>query len=126
MSHGHTGISLQVTVYLREDDLDTFFDALDSVFNRIASEPDCTLFQVYQSQEDKGQILMLKNWSSTREWLTEVGMRKPYLDEYHAIVEPLFIRPKEIKILDRKRGKWSIVKTNNGKIWDGDDDDDND
>jgi quinol monooxygenase YgiN len=55
-------ISLQVTVYLAEKDLDTFFEALGSVFNQIASEPYCTLFEVYQSQEDKGQILMLKNW----------------------------------------------------------------
>ncbi|KAL4884954.1 hypothetical protein BJY04DRAFT_214837 [Aspergillus karnatakaensis] len=122
MSHGNPGISLQVTVYLAEKDIDTFFDALGSVFNRIASEPYCTLFEVYQSIEDKGQILMLKNWSSSRKWLTEVGMRRPYLDEYHAIVEPLFIRPKEVKILDRKGGKWSIVKIKNGQIWDGDGD----
>ncbi|KAL2795204.1 hypothetical protein BJX66DRAFT_173054 [Aspergillus keveii] len=115
-------ISLQVTVYLAEKDLDTFFEALGSVFNQIASEPYCTLFEVYQSQEDKGQILMLKNWSSTREWLVDVGMRRPYLDEYHAITEPLFLRPKDTKILDRKGGKWSIVKKSNGQIWDGDDD----
>ncbi|KAL4966302.1 putative quinol monooxygenase [Aspergillus stella-maris] len=119
-----TIISLQVTVYLREKDLDTFFAALGSVFNQIASEPYCTLFEVYQSQEDKGQILMLKNWSASREWLVDVGMRRPYLDEYHAIVEPLFIRPKDIKILDRLGGKWSIVKTNNGQIWKGDGDGD--
>lgn len=49
-------------------------------------------------------------------------MRRPYLDEYHAITEPLFLRPKDIKILDRKGGKWSIVKKSNGQIWDGDDD----
>ncbi|KAJ0423285.1 hypothetical protein BJY00DRAFT_59880 [Aspergillus carlsbadensis] len=122
MSSHHGGISLQVTVYLAEKDLDTFFDALGAVFEQIASEPYCTLFEVYQSQEDKGQILMLKNWSSTREWLVDVGMRRSYLDEYHAITEPLFLRPKDIKILDRKGGKWSIVKTKNGQIWDGDDD----
>jgi hypothetical protein len=64
-SHDSDSISLQVTVYLAEEDLDTFFAALGSVFNKIASEPYCTLFEVYQSQEDKGQILMLKNWYST-------------------------------------------------------------
>ena len=53
-------------------------------------------------------------------------MRRPYLDEYHAIVEPLFIRPKEIRILDRLGGKWSIVKKNNGQIWKGDGDGDGD
>ncbi|KAL4866603.1 hypothetical protein BDV12DRAFT_198955 [Aspergillus spectabilis] len=55
-----------------------------------------------------------------------VGMRRPDLEEYHAIVEPLFLRPKDIKILDRKGGKWSIVKTKNGQIWEGDGDGDGD
>ncbi|KAL5337997.1 hypothetical protein BJX70DRAFT_388875 [Aspergillus crustosus] len=116
MSYQYTGISLQVTVYLAEEDIDTFFNALGSVFNQIASDPYCTIFE----------ILMLTNWSSTREWLVDVGMRRPYLDEYHAIVEPLFLRPKDIRILDRKGGKWSILKTSNGRIWDGDGDGDDD
>lgn len=71
---------------------------------------------------------------ATKEWLVEVchlylqysllelteiqvGMKRPYLDEYHATVEPLFIKPKEINILNRTGGKLSVVKEDNGHIW---------
>ncbi|KAL4755857.1 putative quinol monooxygenase [Aspergillus foveolatus] len=116
MTSGHAGVSLQVTVYLNEEDVPTFLDALGSVYDEILSEENCTLFEVYQSIEDKGKNFMFKNWSASREWVTEVAMRRPYLDEYHAKTEPLFLRPKKVVIQDRLGGKWSNVKESNGNI----------
>ncbi|KAL3476591.1 hypothetical protein BJX99DRAFT_258342 [Aspergillus californicus] len=116
MTTSHTGVSLQVTVYLNEKDVPTFLDALENVWDQILDEDKCTLFEVYQSIEDKGQILMLKNWDASRDWVTEVAMRRPYLDEYHDITEPLFIRPKQVVIQDRLGEKWSVVKKSNGEI----------
>ncbi|RDW76655.1 putative quinol monooxygenase [Aspergillus mulundensis] len=116
MSHDHAGVSLQVTVYLEPKDVPTFLDALWSVYEKILEEENCTLFEIHQSIEDKGQILMFKNWSASREWVTEVGMTRPYLEEYHAKTEPLFIRPKQVVIQERLGGKFSVVKKSNGQI----------
>lgn len=62
MTSEHAGVSLQVTVYLNEEDVPTFLEALSSVYDQILSEENCTLFEVYQSIEDKGEIFMFKNW----------------------------------------------------------------
>ncbi|RAL15574.1 putative quinol monooxygenase [Aspergillus homomorphus CBS 101889] len=113
-------VSLQVRVWVAEKDIKTFFDALESVFYKILGEPECTLFEVYQSQENKGEILILKNWNASKDWVENVAMTRPYLKEYHEITEPLFLKPKEVTVVDRKAGKWSVVKTNNGQIWPAD------
>ncbi|RAH68912.1 putative quinol monooxygenase [Aspergillus aculeatinus CBS 121060] len=121
MSESSDLVSLQVRIWVAEKDVAKYFEALGAVFYKIAREPECTLFEVYQSQENKGEILVLKNWNASKEWVVnQVAMKRPYLDEYHDIVEPLFIKPKEVIIADRKAGKFSVVKTNNGQVWPAD------
>ncbi|KAL4900294.1 hypothetical protein BDW74DRAFT_182844 [Aspergillus multicolor] len=70
ISHDYAGVSLQVTVDLEPEEVPTFLDALWSVYEKILQEENCTLVEVYQSIEDKGQM-MFKNWSASREWVTE-------------------------------------------------------
>ncbi|PYH43336.1 putative quinol monooxygenase [Aspergillus saccharolyticus JOP 1030-1] len=120
MSDSSNLVSLQVRVWVAEEDVDKYFAALGSVFYKIARESACTLFEVYQSQENQGEILIIKNWNASKEWVLNVAMKRPYLAEYHAITEPMFLKPKEVTIVDRKAGNFSVVKTNNGQIWPAD------
>ena len=62
MSESTNLVSLQVRIWVAEKDVAKYFEALGAVFYKIAREPECTLFEVYQSQENKGEILVLKNW----------------------------------------------------------------
>ncbi|KAL4928966.1 putative quinol monooxygenase [Aspergillus undulatus] len=55
------GISIQMTVTLKPEDVRTFWDAFRPVFEKVTAEPECTFFEVYQSEEP-GTISWTENW----------------------------------------------------------------
>ncbi|KAF4952294.1 hypothetical protein FSARC_12682 [Fusarium sarcochroum] len=67
-----TSISLHVTVYLKPEDVPKFFEYFRPVYDKVVAEPECTFFEVYQSQEDPGTIRWVENWSRTVDWLNNV------------------------------------------------------
>ena len=56
------GISLHVTVFISEENVDKFFEACRPVFDKIIAEPECTFFEIYQSPENPGEISWVENW----------------------------------------------------------------
>lgn len=55
-------ISLHVTVYIKPDDVPEFFKAFKPVLEKVAAEPECTFFQVYQNPESPGTLTWVENW----------------------------------------------------------------
>ncbi|XHG02352.1 hypothetical protein AWENTII_005708 [Aspergillus wentii] len=50
------GISLQVTIFIKPEDLPKFWESFMPVYNKVIAEPECTFFEVYQSPEEPGTL----------------------------------------------------------------------
>ncbi|GAQ02942.1 hypothetical protein ALT_0263 [Aspergillus lentulus] len=108
------GISLHMTVYIDPANLPTFWKAFKPVYEAVIAEPECTFFEVYQDPENPGAITWVENWSKPMEWLVEVQANKPYYKEYFAATMPLYLKPREVKVLDRVGPPYVAVKMENG------------
>ncbi|RHZ63563.1 hypothetical protein CDV55_106616 [Aspergillus turcosus] len=95
------GISLHVTVYIDPANLPTFWKAFKPVYEQVIEEPECTFFEVYQGPENLGTLTWVENWSKPKEWFAEVQANKPYYKDYLAATMPLYLKPREIKVLNR-------------------------
>ncbi|KAL2216336.1 hypothetical protein M432DRAFT_623847 [Thermoascus aurantiacus ATCC 26904] len=114
------GISLQVTVFIAPKDVPRFWEAFRPVYDRVIAEPECTFFEVYhRSAEEEGVVSLswVENWSKSKEWLIQHQLTKPYYDEYLAITTPMYVRPREIRVLDRLGPPYVMVKRENGGVW---------
>lgn len=56
------GWSLHVTVYIAPENIDRFMAAFKPVFNKVAAEPECLFFEMYQSPQEPGKISWVENW----------------------------------------------------------------
>ncbi|KAL4919195.1 hypothetical protein BDW62DRAFT_200076 [Aspergillus aurantiobrunneus] len=118
--HGNTfslpGISIHVTVLIAEHNLGKWFEAARPAFERLIAEPECTFFEIYQSQDNPGEL----------SWVCIVGMayggiawilvqlKKDYYEPYLRITEPMFLKSRQVKVKNRLGGAFVIVKKENG------------
>ncbi|EED12005.1 hypothetical protein TSTA_000770 [Talaromyces stipitatus ATCC 10500] len=109
-------ISLQVTVWISPGNVPKFFEALRPVYEKVIAEPECTFFEYYEDPEEPGRISWVENWSQSKEWLLQNQMPKEYYHEYFAITEPMFIKPREFKVLRRVGAPFTMVKEKNGGL----------
>ncbi|KAI0400636.1 hypothetical protein F4802DRAFT_601793 [Xylaria palmicola] len=93
------GLSLHVTVYIAPENIDRFFAAFKPVYDKVTAEPECIFFEVYTSPS--GAITWVEDWSKSSKWFLENQMNKDYYKEYLAITEPMFTKPREVKIFER-------------------------
>lgn len=56
------GISVQITVFVAEENVGALFDNLKPIFDSVTALPGCTFFEIYQSPEDPGEISWVENW----------------------------------------------------------------
>ncbi|KAL2797812.1 hypothetical protein BJX66DRAFT_82927 [Aspergillus keveii] len=110
------GLSVQMTAYMDPKDLPQFWELFRPVFEKVVAEPHCTFFEVYQSPEDPGTISWIENWSESKEWLVENQINKPYYAEYREIMTPKFLKPLEIKVLEKVGPKFTYFKRENGGL----------
>ncbi|KAL2837103.1 hypothetical protein BJY01DRAFT_251619 [Aspergillus pseudoustus] len=109
---------LQVTVYIAEENVPKFFEAFLPAYEKVTAEPECTFFEVYQSLENPGELSWVENWSQSVEWLTQVQFKKDYYAPYIAVTEPMFVKPRAIKIVKRVGAPYITVKKENGGLRD--------
>ncbi|OJJ07253.1 hypothetical protein ASPVEDRAFT_46604 [Aspergillus versicolor CBS 583.65] len=108
------GISFHATVFIAEEDVDKFFEACRPVFDKIIAEPECTFFEIYQSPENSGEISWVENWSASVEWLMEVQVKKDYYIPYFQATEPMYVKPRVMKLVNRVGPPYTMVKKENG------------
>ncbi|PYH87411.1 hypothetical protein BO71DRAFT_393521 [Aspergillus ellipticus CBS 707.79] len=109
-------LSLHITIHLSPSDLPTFWAAFKPVYEKVIAEPECTFFEVYESADAPGTVSWVENWSATKEWFLGVQIVKPYYHEYLAKTEPLFVKPREVKVLQRVGAPFVMVKRGNGGV----------
>ncbi|KAJ8132450.1 hypothetical protein O1611_g1171 [Lasiodiplodia mahajangana] len=110
MSFTH-GLSLHVTVYIAPENFDRFFAAFKPVFKKVIEEPECLFFEVYQTPGEPGTISWVEDWSGSPDWFIKNQMTKEYYKEYLAITEPMFIKPREFKFLERLGPEYFMAKS---------------
>ncbi|KAH7324978.1 hypothetical protein B0I35DRAFT_449760 [Stachybotrys elegans] len=104
------GISLHVSVTISPENVTRFFEFFKPVYEAVIAEPECSFFEVYQSPEDPGALHWVENWSQSVEWLIKVQLTKPYYQEYLEATEPMFIKPREFKVVHHVEG-YSYAET---------------
>ncbi|KAL4994061.1 hypothetical protein BDV10DRAFT_177598 [Aspergillus recurvatus] len=113
-----SGLSLQVTVFIAEENVPRFFEAFLPAYEKVTAEPECTFFEVYQSLENPGELSWVENWSQSLDWLKEVQLKKEYYEEYIRVTEPMFVKPRVIKVFKRVGAPYMMVKKENGGLRD--------
>ncbi|KAI0438156.1 hypothetical protein F4803DRAFT_569999 [Xylaria telfairii] len=94
-------IRLHVAVYISPENIDQFFDAFKPAYDQAFAEPECLRFEVYKSRQNPGEIRWVEDWSKSLEWFLKEQITKSYYKEYLKITEPMFIKPREVRILER-------------------------
>ncbi|RDW83539.1 putative quinol monooxygenase [Aspergillus mulundensis] len=107
------GISVHITVHIRAEEIPAFLHAFRSTFDAVANEPECTLFQVYQSPQNPGEISWVEHWSASLEYLTGVILNRDYILRFLELTEPMYARPREARVLTRVAGL-GMVKRGEG------------
>ncbi|PWY75204.1 hypothetical protein BO94DRAFT_524009 [Aspergillus sclerotioniger CBS 115572] len=111
------GFSLHITIHINPSDLPKFWEAFRPVYEKVIGEPECTFFEVYQSPEEPGTLSWVENWSKSKEWLLENQITKDYYRDYLAVTTPMFVKPREVKLLSRV-ASYNMVKRSNGGFHD--------
>ncbi|KAE8420995.1 hypothetical protein BDV36DRAFT_292670 [Aspergillus pseudocaelatus] len=111
MSTPSESLSLQVTIHLNPEDLPKFWIAMKPAYEAVIAEPECTFFELYQEPDSPGTIS-----SASKEWLIGVQLKRPYYHDYLAVTEPLFVKPREVKLLKRVGEPFVMVKKANGGL----------
>ncbi|KAF6804160.1 C6 finger domain-containing protein [Colletotrichum musicola] len=112
-----------ITIYVAPENVEKFLEESKSVFEKIKAEPGLVFFEMYQAAGEPGTISWVEKWSESIQWLMEVGepqshliavqlyfanrcrsqpqnqMTKPYYPEYFAVTEPMYVKPREMKVL---------------------------
>ncbi|CEL06314.1 hypothetical protein ASPCAL07420 [Aspergillus calidoustus] len=96
-----TGFNIQATLFLAPEDTPRVLEALKPVYEQTIAEPECLSFQVYQLRDDPGQILLVEDWETPLERYMVERLKVDYMQEFFAIIQPLFTRPQEVKVFDR-------------------------
>ena len=64
--------SLQLTVFIKPEDVPAFFDAFRPVFDKVSAEPECLYFEVFQDPGNPGTISWIENWNMSPEMFMKV------------------------------------------------------
>ncbi|KAJ5161955.1 hypothetical protein N7492_007347 [Penicillium capsulatum] len=105
-----SGFSLHVNIYIDPSNVDTFFEHFKPVYDKVIAEPECRFFEVYQAPDEPGQLSWVENWAATPQWFMENQITKEYYKGYLAATEPLFVKPREYKLLNRLGAPYYIAK----------------
>ena len=68
------GFSLHVTVYIDADNVSKFFEAMDTVFDKVSQEPELLYFEIFQDPENPGTISWVENWAKSPEKFSSVSI----------------------------------------------------
>ncbi|KAJ0422893.1 hypothetical protein BJY00DRAFT_310493 [Aspergillus carlsbadensis] len=100
---GQPGFNIQATLFFAPEDTATVLEALKLVYERTIAEPECRSFQVYQMRHEPGEILLVEDWETPLDRYMTERLKVDYMQEFFAIIQPLFIKPQAVKVFDRLR-----------------------
>jgi quinol monooxygenase YgiN len=66
------GFSLHVTIYIDADNVPKFFEAMNTVFDKVSQEPELLYFEIFQDPENAGTISWVENWAKSPETFFKV------------------------------------------------------
>ncbi|KAL4886837.1 hypothetical protein BJY04DRAFT_212810 [Aspergillus karnatakaensis] len=104
------GTSIHMTVFIKPETVERFWDLFRPVLAKIKEEPDLLFFEAYQSPDEPGVISWVENWSKPKDWLLANQVNKPYYNEYRALTGEFYTKPMEIKIYERVGPEFTYVK----------------
>jgi len=121
------GVSLHATVQIAPENVTSFLEWGKQIVAVVTAEPLCHFFELYQSVEDPGVISWVENWfvllsnigswvltpsrAATAEWLINVQLPKEYYKEYLEATEPMYIKPREMRIVNRVGPSFAFYKS---------------
>ncbi|KAJ5872611.1 uncharacterized protein N7529_004964 [Penicillium soppii] len=95
------GFNIQASLFFAPENIHKVFAALKPVYEKTTAENDCLSFQVYQSLDDPGQILLVEDWKTSLDDYMAERLKTDYMREFFAIIEPLFVKTREVKVFSR-------------------------
>ncbi|KAK3063546.1 hypothetical protein LTS18_014671 [Coniosporium uncinatum] len=105
-------LGFKAEIFVDPSNADAFIAALKPAADKAFAEPECTLFQAYQVDDEPGHFVLIENWTEDKEWLMTASLpnvtfakqvTKPYYKPYLDATEPMFVKPRQItafKVLD--------------------------
>jgi hypothetical protein len=81
-SYTGPSISLHVKVFIAPENVPKFKEAMRPVFDAVASEPECTFFEIYHNPEKPGELKWVENWNQSVEWLMNVSSSRECWQRY--------------------------------------------
>ncbi|KAF6825635.1 C6 finger domain-containing protein [Colletotrichum plurivorum] len=113
-----------ITIYVAPENVEKFLEESKAVFEKIKAEPGLVFFEMYQTAGEPGTISWVEKWyvsigspnvryimgfhadrnDQTILLIVTVPqpqnqMTKPYYPEYFAVTEPMYVKPREMKVL---------------------------
>ncbi|KAL1839911.1 hypothetical protein VTJ49DRAFT_999 [Mycothermus thermophilus] len=108
-----TGTTLFLTLHIAPEKLDEFFELFRPLVEKVVAEPECRSFHVYKDPENPGTITIVEHWNATVEWLMNVQIKKEYYKENFEKTEPMFVKPREVRILQPLGPPYDVTKDGN-------------
>lgn len=101
--------SLHVTVHIKPEDLDSFYEAMKPVFEAVCNEPELLYFEMFQDPDEPGKLSWVENWNASVEWLMKVRLPLLLL---------LKVRQGRGRVGDvDERGRYNYRKTTTSPTW---------
>ncbi|KAF6805955.1 hypothetical protein CPLU01_15944 [Colletotrichum plurivorum] len=100
-----------ITLYFAPVDVPKFLEMAMPIFDKVQSEPDFLYYEMYHAHDDPGAISFLEKWSKPADWLMQNQLTKEYYKEYLAVTERMYVKPREMKILNLMGSKYSFQRS---------------
>ncbi|KAK9770680.1 putative ABM domain-containing protein [Seiridium cardinale] len=106
------GVSSVVTAHLKPEDVPTFLTILKPLYDKVAAEPGCLFFEVYESKEEPGVVCWVEDWAESKEWFFEKEATKEYYKESLPKLLALLTKPIDMKWFNRLGPDYYTAKSN--------------
>ncbi|KAH8897470.1 hypothetical protein GQ53DRAFT_818738 [Thozetella sp. PMI_491] len=103
------GVSLQITLYLGPN-VQQYLDILKPTWEKLTAEPELLFFEIYESLEEPGTLYIVEDWAGSKEWLTEVQLKKDYYADYFERTPSLHVKQADVRIVKRIAPKMLVSK----------------
>ncbi|KAF8637817.1 hypothetical protein AX16_010735 [Volvariella volvacea WC 439] len=98
------GIVLYFTLFVDTAKVDEFLTRFRKLYEKATAEPECVSFQVSRrttAEEPEVTVFQLTEvWDATREWITDVQLKREYFKELFPPLEELFVKPRIVAVAD--------------------------
>ncbi|KAF2458219.1 hypothetical protein BDY21DRAFT_341923 [Lineolata rhizophorae] len=100
-----------IDIYFPKEKADFFLEQLRPCWEAVVAEPECISFEVFRTDDNPEYVnfRFVECWAASIEWLMNVQLQKEYYKPYLAVTEPLFVKPREVKVFTCEPD-WVVAK----------------